>query len=117
MCHLFKVNRDILSKWRDRIKYLLVDEYQDTNTSQYLLIKQIVAKHGKFTVVGDDDQSIYAWRGACPENIGLLQTDFPSLRVIMLEQNYRSKGRILNCANKLIENIEESLSKLNLVEA
>lgn len=104
VCYLFKVNRDILSKWRDRIKYLLVDEYQDTNTSQYLLIKQIVAKHGKFTVVGDDDQSIYAWRGACPENIGLLQTDFPSLRVIMLEQNYRSKGRILNCANKLIEN-------------
>jgi ATP-dependent DNA helicase Rep len=81
---------------------LLVDEYQDTNSSQYLLVKQLVGMRANFTVVGDDDQSIYAWRGARPENLAILQADFPSLKVIKLEQNYRSTGRILKVANKLI---------------
>lgn len=101
---LFQQNELILERWRNKIRYLLVDEYQDTNTSQYLLIKLLVAERAQFTVVGDDDQSIYAWRGAKPENLMLLKKDFPSLKVIMLEQNYRSTSRILKCANQLITN-------------
>jgi ATP-dependent DNA helicase Rep len=83
---------------------LLVDEYQDTNTSQYELVRLLVGERARFTVVGDDDQSIYSWRGARPQNLVLLQTDFPKLRVIKLEQNYRSSERILHCANILIQN-------------
>ena len=101
---LFQENRDILEKWQNRIRYLLVDEYQDTNASQYLLVKQLVGMRNQFTVVGDDDQSIYAWRGARPENLNLLKEDYPSLKVVMLEQNYRSTSRILKCANVLIAN-------------
>ena len=101
---LFRANADILNKWQDRIHYLLIDEYQDTNTSQYELIKLICQMRHKLTVVGDDDQSIYAWRGAKPENIHRLQQDFPSLEVVKLEQNYRSTGRILKVANHLIAN-------------
>lgn len=99
---LFKNNEEILSKWQKKVRYLLVDEYQDTNSSQYAFIKLLVKKHEHFTVVGDDDQSIYSWRGARPQNIPMLQKDFQNLKVIMLEQNYRSKGRILKCANILI---------------
>ncbi|MFT5658221.1 MAG: ATP-dependent DNA helicase Rep [Gammaproteobacteria bacterium] len=99
---LFRKNETTLLKWRGKIHYLLVDEYQDTNTSQYELIKLLAGLRQKLTVVGDDDQSIYAWRGAKPENINLLGQDFPSLEVIKLEQNYRSSGRILNTANQLI---------------
>jgi ATP-dependent DNA helicase Rep len=99
---LFTERPDILDKWQNRVRYLLVDEYQDTNSSQYLLVKQLVGMRANFTVVGDDDQSIYAWRGARPENLAILQADFPSLKVIKLEQNYRSTGRILKVANKLI---------------
>lgn len=83
---------------------MLVDEYQDTNTSQYQLVKLLVGERARFTVVGDDDQSIYSWRGAQPQNLALLQQDFPTLQVIKLEQNYRSHGRILKSANILIEN-------------
>ena len=101
---LFQENRDILEKWQNRIRYLLVDEYQDTNASQYLLVKMLVGMRNQFTVVGDDDQSIYAWRGARPENLMLLKEDYPSLKVVMLEQNYRSTSRILKCANVLIAN-------------
>ena len=101
---LFRANADILNKWQDRIHYLLIDEYQDTNTSQYELIKLICQMRHKLTVVGDDDQSIYAWRGAKPENIHRLQQDFPTLEVVKLEQNYRSTGRILKVANHLIAN-------------
>ena len=101
---LFMTNQTVREKWQKQIRYLLVDEYQDTNTSQYELVKILVGMHGKFTVVGDDDQSIYAWRGAKPENLNLLQTDFPNLKVIKLEQNYRSTGLILNAANKVISN-------------
>src|SRR5690554_3430070 len=94
----------VRSRWQKRIQYLLVDEYQDTNTSQYQLVKLLVGERGRFTVVGDDDQSIYSWRGAQPENLALLQKDFPTLRVTKLEQNYRSVGRVLKAANILIEN-------------
>jgi ATP-dependent DNA helicase Rep len=91
-------------RWQSKIRYLLVDEYQDTNMSQYLLVKLLVGERARFTVVGDDDQSVYSWRGAQPENLGLLNKDFPSLKVIKLEQNYRSTSRILRCANILIAN-------------
>jgi ATP-dependent DNA helicase Rep len=101
---LFQDNPDILEKWQHRVRYMLVDEYQDTNASQYLLVKLLVQHRAQFTVVGDDDQSIYAWRGARPENLMQLKEDFPSLKVVMLEQNYRSTSRILKCANILIAN-------------
>ena len=101
---LFQDNEALLARWRNKVRYLLVDEYQDTNASQYLLIKLLVAERARFTVVGDDDQSIYAWRGAKPENLMQLKQDFPTLKVVMLEQNYRSTSRILKCANHLITN-------------
>ena len=101
---LFRDNPDVLEKWQFRIRYMLVDEYQDTNASQYLLVKMLVGAQSRFTVVGDDDQSIYAWRGARPENLALLKEDFPHLKVVMLEQNYRSTSRILRAANTLIAN-------------
>ena len=101
---LFAEHPDILDKWRNRIRYLLVDEYQDTNETQYQLVKQLAGKLGRFTVVGDDDQSVYAWRGAQPENLAQLQRDYPRLKVIKLEQNYRSTGKILKAANRLIAN-------------
>ncbi len=101
---LFKQNEEVRSKWQKKIRYLLVDEYQDTNTSQYELIKQLVGERARFTVVGDDDQSIYSWRGARPQNMVRLRDDFPDLNVLKLEQNYRSTHRILHCANILIDN-------------
>lgn len=93
---------EILEFWQNKIRHLLVDEYQDSNTSQYLFVKKLVGLRAHFTVVGDDDQSIYAWRGAKPENLGQLQQDYPQLKIIKLEQNYRSTGRILQAANHLI---------------
>ena len=101
---LFKEQPDVLVRWQNKIHYLLVDEYQDTNSSQYLLVKQLVGDRAKFTVVGDDDQSIYAWRGARPENLFQLKEDYPTLQVVKLEQNYRSTSRILKAANTLITN-------------
>jgi len=101
---LFRDREDILQKWRGQIRYLLVDEYQDTNATQYALVKQIVGDRNGLTIVGDDDQSIYSWRGAQPENLALLKEDFVNLRVIKLEQNYRSTGTILKAANHLIAN-------------
>lgn len=97
-------DEEVRERWQNRIRYLLVDEYQDTNTSQYQLVKLLVGNRARFTVVGDDDQSIYSWRGARPQNLILLKEDFPQLNVIKLEQNYRSSGRILKSANILIEN-------------
>ena len=108
---LFQEHADILEKWQNRIRYLLVDEYQDTNASQYLLVKLLVGMRNQFTVVGDDDQSIYAWRGARPENLMQLKKDYPSLKVVMLEQNYRSTSRILKCANVLIANNPHAFEK------
>ena len=99
---LFQQHPEILEQWQNRIRHLLVDEYQDTNLSQYQLVKQLVGVRQGLTVVGDDDQSIYAWRGARPENLKQLKEDFPRLKLIKLEQNYRSTGRILKAANQLI---------------
>lgn len=125
---IFRQFPEALTRWQQKIRYLLVDEYQDTNTSQYELIKLIVGREGNFTVVGDDDQSIYSWRGAKPENMARLQHDFPQLNVIKLEQNYRSSQRILHCANILIDNNDHLFNKclfsqlgegekLNVIEA
>ena len=108
---LFQSHPEILEKWQNTIRYLLVDEYQDTNITQYQLVKLIAGNLGRFTVVGDDDQSIYAWRGAQPENLMQLQRDFPRLEVIKLEQNYRSTGRILKSANRLIANNPHEYTK------
>ena len=92
------------AKWRERCGYLLVDEYQDTNPAQYRLIRLLVGERAAFTVVGDDDQSIYGWRGASLDNLGELPKDYPAVKVIKLEQNYRSTVRILRSANALIAN-------------
>lgn len=99
---LFETEPDVLTRWRQRIRYLLVDEYQDTNNSQYHLVKLLIGDRHCLTVVGDDDQSIYAWRGANPQNLAQLQVDFPTLTIIKLEQNYRSTSRLLKAANHLI---------------
>ncbi len=101
---LFREHPDILQKWQNRVRYLLVDEYQDTNACQYELVKMLTGVDGGLTVVGDDDQSIYAWRGANPRNMSQLRNDFPTLKIIKLEQNYRSTERILKTANHLIAN-------------
>ena len=108
---LFQTYPEILARWQKKIRYLLVDEYQDTNSSQYLLVKLLVGNRGTLTVVGDDDQSIYAWRGARPENMSLLKQDYPQLEVIKLEQNYRSTSRILRAANQLIANNPHEFNK------
>jgi len=108
---LFRQHPEVLAKWQRRIRYLLVDEYQDTNLAQYELVKTLVNEKQALTVVGDDDQSIYAWRGARPENLMQLQEDFPGLEIVKLEQNYRSTGRILGAANKLIDNNPHLITK------
>ena len=108
---LMKHDPEILDRWHQQINYLLVDEYQDTNTAQYELVKMLVGARGNLTVVGDDDQSIYAWRGAEAENLSQLSNDFHDLHVIKLEQNYRSMGRILKAANQLIDNNPHTFKK------
>jgi ATP-dependent DNA helicase Rep len=100
---LFQNNSEVREKWQNWIRYLLVDEYQDTNISQYELIRLLTGVRAQFTVVGDDDQSIYAWRGARPENLIKLKEDFNQLKIIKLEQNYRSSKKILRAANTLIK--------------
>ena len=101
----------IRTRWRRRLAYLLVDEYQDTSAAQYRLLQQLVGDVGAFTAVGDDDQSIYGWRGARPENLSLLAADYPSLAVVKLEQNYRSTGKILQAANAVIAGNPHELEK------
>ncbi len=108
---LLTLKEEVRLRWQKKIRYLLVDEYQDTNTSQYELIKALVGERARFTVVGDDDQSIYSWRGARPENLVLLQNDFPQLKVVKLEQNYRSSQRVLKAANILIANNPHEFDK------
>ncbi len=95
-------NAEIALGWRERIGYLLVDECQDSNDAQYRLLKALTGPRGNFTCVGDDDQSIYAWRGANPENLAQMAQDYPKLEVIKLEQNYRCSNRVLRAANALI---------------
>ena len=108
---LLSTDNETLMRWQQRIRYLLVDEYQDTNTAQYQLIKLLLGDRSGITVVGDDDQSVYGWRGAQPENMSLLAQDFPGLRVIKLEQNYRSMSNILHLANQLIANNKHLFEK------
>ena len=101
---LFSEHDDVAERWRSRLWHVLVDEYQDTNRGQYSLLRLLTRGRDSFTAVGDDDQSIYAWRGADSENLRLLKDDYPSLKVVKLEQNYRSTARILAAANALIAN-------------
>ena len=101
---LLEADAERAAAWRERLRYLLVDEYQDTNLTQYRLLTLLAGPRGAFTCVGDDDQSIYAWRGANPENLDQLGRDYPNLKVIPLEQNYRCTRRILRAANTLIAN-------------
>jgi len=101
---LLETDEDARMGWRERIGYLLVDECQDSNDTQYRLLKAIAGEAGQFTCVGDDDQSIYAWRGANPDNLLALGTDYPALKIVKLEQNYRCAGRVLRAANALIAN-------------
>ncbi|MDH5377059.1 MAG: DNA helicase Rep [Gammaproteobacteria bacterium] len=101
---IFREHAEVLERWQNKLRYVLVDEYQDTNEVQYQLVKQLVGPRQALTVVGDDDQSIYTWRGARPDNLRKLGEDFPRLKVIKLEQNYRSAGNILSAANGLIAN-------------
>lgn len=110
---ILEENPEIALAWRERIGYLLVDECQDTNDAQYRLLKQLAGEKGNFTCVGDDDQSIYAWRGANPENLQQMGRDYPRLEIIKLEQNYRCSNRVLRAANALIaNNPHEHLKKL-----
>jgi len=99
---LLRERADIRENWQQRIRHLLVDEYQDTNGAQYELVRLLAGPRGAYTVVGDDDQSIYAWRGARPENLARLREDYPTLKIVTMEQNYRSSARILKLANGLI---------------
>jgi len=99
---LLEAHEEIAQRWRTRTRHLLVDEYQDTNRCQNRLMRLLTGPMAAFTAVGDDDQSIYAWRGADIENLRQLQADFPNLKVIKLEQNYRSTTRILKAANSVI---------------
>ncbi|MBK7142047.1 MAG: UvrD-helicase domain-containing protein [bacterium] len=101
---ILKNNQEIGDRYRNRFKYLLVDEYQDTNRVQYLLLKSILGDHQNICVVGDEDQSIYGWRGADIRNILEFEKDFPGARIIKLEQNYRSTNTILKAASAVIEN-------------
>ena len=101
---LLEADEDMCLAWRERIGYLLVDECQDTNDAQYRLLKCLAGPRGLFTCVGDDDQSIYAWRGANPDNLLQLGNDYPALRIVKLEQNYRCSNRVLRAANTLIAN-------------
>ncbi len=108
---LFQENSEILSEYQDRFKYMLVDEYQDTNVAQYLWLRLLAQKHKNICCVGDDDQSIYGWRGAEVDNILRFEQDFPGAKVIRLEQNYRSTPHILGAASGLITANENRLGK------
>jgi DNA helicase-2/ATP-dependent DNA helicase PcrA len=108
---LFKVDKDILEYYQTRFKYILVDEYQDTNHAQYVLTKMLADRYRNLCVVGDDDQSIYSWRGAEIRNILDFERDFPDTAVIKLQQNYRSTKRILDAASAVVSNNEYRKAK------
>ena len=99
---LLQRDAEVRAKWQDTLRYLLVDEYQDTNAIQYEMLKLLAGERAMFTAVGDDDQSIYGWRGATIDNLRRLPQEYPNLKVIALEQNYRSTGHILRAANAVI---------------
>ena len=104
---LFKENRDILSFYQQKFKYTLVDEYQDTNAAQYMLLRLLTEVKQNICCVGDEDQSIYGWRGAQLKNILNFEKDFENSKIIRLEQNYRSSGNILQAASSLISENKE----------
>ncbi len=108
---LLDQNLELLKHYQARFQHILVDEFQDTNEIQYLLLKKLVGKDGRMTVVGDDDQSIYSWRGAKSTNIKRFTKDFNEVKTIKLEQNYRSSKNILACANSVIRNNPDRLGK------
>jgi len=108
---LLKTHNDVLYKYQNKFKYLMVDEYQDTNFSQYLIVKKLASINQNICVVGDDAQSIYAFRGANIQNILNFEKDYPDLKVFKLEQNYRSTQNIVNVANSIISNNKEQLKK------
>ncbi|PBQ34184.1 ATP-dependent DNA helicase [Sphingobacteriaceae bacterium] len=107
---------DVLNKYQDKFRYILVDEYQDTNFSQYLIIKQLAAKFQNICVVGDDAQSIYAFRGANIQNILNFEKDYPDLKTFKLEQNYRSTKTIVGAANQIIANNKDQFKKTVFTE-
>jgi DNA helicase II / ATP-dependent DNA helicase PcrA len=113
---LFRDNPELTAQYQDRFRYILVDEYQDTNTAQYLWLRLIAQGRRNIACVGDDDQSIYGWRGAEVDNILRFEKDFPGAAVIRLERNYRSTGHILGAASKLIERNEGRLGKTLFTE-
>jgi DNA helicase-2/ATP-dependent DNA helicase PcrA len=114
---IFQQHPDILAAYQDKFRYMLVDEYQDTNVAQYLWLRLLAQKHKNICCVGDDDQSIYGWRGAEVENILKFEKDFPGARVIRLERNYRSTPAILNAASTLIAANKTRLGKTLWTEA
>ena len=114
---MFRENSEVREKWRERFKYILIDEYQDTNSVQYRLIKLLVNEKQNICVVGDDWQSIYSWRGADFTNILNFTNDFPMAKVIKLEQNYRSTGNILAASQKIINNNKQRSEKTLFTEA
>ncbi len=108
---LFRNNQTVRETWQDRFAHVLVDEFQDTNSIQYQWVRLLSARHGSLFAVGDDDQSIYGWRGARVENVLSFEKDFKQARVFRLEQNYRSTGNILNAANNVIANNARRMGK------
>ena len=109
--NIFNSHQDVLDKLKIKIKYFLIDEYQDTNTAQYLWLKMLVKPENNICCVGDDDQSIYGWRGADVRNILNFEKDFNDAKILRLEENYRSSKYILSAANTLIANNKYRLGK------
>ncbi len=113
---LFRKNSEILQKYQKRFKFILVDEFQDTNKAQYEIVKMLAEGYGNISVVGDDAQSIYRWRGAEIENILKFEMDFPGTKIFKLEQNYRSTQNILNLADEVIKNNKKQINKTLFTE-
>ncbi len=114
---LFRSYPDVLARYQERFQYISVDEYQDTNHIQYLLVKLLASGHRNLCVVGDEDQSIYSWRGADIQNILNFESDFPEAKVIKLEQNYRSTGVIVKAASEVIKNNSQRKDKTLFTQA